>query len=54
VPTYTFFCKDCKKSFTTIMTLAEYDKGKFTCPKCKGRKVQQQAAAFYAVTAKKS
>jgi putative FmdB family regulatory protein len=54
VPTYNFYCKECKKSFTLPMALAEYEKGKFACPKCKSKKVEQQMAAFFAVTAKKS
>ena len=54
MPAYTFYCKECKKSFTRTMPLAEYEKGKFSCPKCKSRKIEQQVAAFFAVTAKKS
>ena len=54
MPTYNFYCRECKKSFTLSMALAEYGKGKFACPKCKSKKVDQQMAAFFAVTAKKS
>jgi putative FmdB family regulatory protein len=54
MPTYEYVCKACKKTFTTIMTLAEYEKGQAACPKCKSKKVEQKAAAFYAVTSKKS
>jgi putative FmdB family regulatory protein len=54
MPTYEYFCKECKKTFTTIMTLAEYDKAQVACPKCKSKKVEQKAATFYAVTSKKS
>jgi putative FmdB family regulatory protein len=54
MPTYSFVCKECKKSFTRLMTLAEYEKGRFTCPKCNSRKVEQTLAAFFAVSAKKS
>jgi putative FmdB family regulatory protein len=54
VPIYSFHCKECKKSFTLTMPLAEYEKGKFACPKCKSRKVEQRVAAFFAVSAKKS
>jgi putative FmdB family regulatory protein len=54
VPIYNFHCKECKKSFTLTMALAEYERGKFVCPKCKSKKVEQQMAAFFAVTAKKS
>ena len=54
MPTYSFVCKNCKKSFTKSMTLAEYDKGRFICPKCNSKKVEQQVAAFFAVSPKKS
>ena len=54
MPTYTFVCKDCKKSFTQMMTLADYEKSKVACPKCSSKKVEQKVAAFFAVSAKKS
>lgn len=54
MPSYEFYCKGCKKTFTVILTLAEYEKGNFTCPKCKGKKVEQKPATFFAVTSKKS
>ncbi len=54
MPSYEFVCKECKKPFTVTMTLQEYDKGHITCPKCKSKKVEQKAAAFFAVTSKKS
>jgi putative FmdB family regulatory protein len=49
-----FFCKACKKAFSKILTLAEYEKDKFKCPKCHGNKVEQRLSPFYAVTSKKS
>ncbi len=54
MPSYAFVCKECKKSFSLTMTLAEYDKGKVSCPSCKSKRVEQKPAAFYAVSAKKS
>ncbi len=54
MPNYEYVCKDCKKLFTIIMTLHEYEKGHVICPKCKSKKVEQKAAAFFAVTSKKS
>jgi len=54
MPSYEYLCKECKKTFTIVMTLAEYEKGSVACPKCKSKKVEQQAAAFFAVTSKKS
>ena len=54
MPIYEFICKECNKRFSQIMTIAEYEKGRITCPKCKSKKVEQKYAAFFAVTSKKS
>ncbi len=54
MPNYEYVCKECKKSFSIILTLAEYSKGNVVCPKCKSKKVEQKPVAFFAVTAKKS
>ena len=54
MPSYEFFCKECKKSFQRVMTLAEYEKGGIACPQCKSKKVEQKPAAFFAMSAKKS
>lgn len=54
MPHYEFYCEGCKKPFELILTLDAYDKRKFKCPKCGGKKVRQEAAAFFAVTSKKS
>jgi putative FmdB family regulatory protein len=54
MPRYEFYCEDCKKPFGLILTLAEYEKGKVKCPKCGKEHVHQEAAAFFAVTSKKS
>jgi putative FmdB family regulatory protein len=54
MPQYEYFCKDCQKTFSKIMTLAEYDKADVLCPHCGGKNVDQRLAAFFAVTSKKS
>ncbi len=54
MPSYEYFCKECKKTFTVVMTLSEYDKARVACPKCKSKKVEQKPAAFFAVSARKS
>ena len=54
MPTYSFVCKECRKSFTLTIPLSEYERKKFACPKCKSKKVEQTLANFFAVTAKKS
>lgn len=54
MPTYEYACKECKKTFTLMMTIEGHDKARVACPKCKSRKVEQQLAGFFAVTSKKS
>ena len=54
MPTYSYSCKECKKSFTHQMTITEYERGRVVCPKCNSKKVEQKVAAFFAVSAKKS
>jgi len=54
MPRYEFYCEDCNKRFESILSLAEYEKGNVKCPKCGGKHVHQELAAFFAVTSKKS
>ena len=54
MPRYEYYCEECKKPFDITLTLEEYEKGKVTCPQCDSNKVHQSAAAFFAVTSKKS
>jgi len=53
MPVYDYICHDCNKSFEQILTLQEHEKT-VTCPYCGSKHVEQEAAAFYAVTGKKS
>jgi putative FmdB family regulatory protein len=54
MPQYEFSCRKCAKVFTVFLTLAEYEKGKFACPHCKSKNVEQRPSTFQAVTSKKS
>jgi putative FmdB family regulatory protein len=54
MPYYEYLCQACNKKFSLALTVAEHDKGKMKCPKCGSLKIEQQWAAFYATTSKKS
>ncbi len=54
MPTYEFYCEECNKSFIVILSISEYEEEKYNCPKCKGKKLQQQISSFQTVTSKKS
>ena len=54
MPQYEYLCLACNKRFSLVLTLDEHEKGKVKCAKCGSTKVEQQWAAFYATTSKKS
>jgi putative FmdB family regulatory protein len=54
MPRYDYYCEHCKKPFELVLTLEEHDKSTVKCPKCHGKNVHQEFAAFFAVTSKKS
>jgi hypothetical protein len=45
---------DCHKTFEQVLTVHEHDQEQIRCPECGGKNIEQRAAAFYAVTSKKS
>jgi len=54
MPHYEFFCRDCKRLFSKILSLVDYDAGQVVCPKCGSTNVEQRRSAFSAITSKKS
>jgi putative FmdB family regulatory protein len=54
MPTYEFVCQKCKKRFSLLLSVSEYEKKKIKCPKCKSTRVQQQITSFQTITSKKS
>jgi putative FmdB family regulatory protein len=54
MPTYEYQCQACKHEFALIQSFREHEKGKVTCPKCKGKKVKQVISIFTAKTSRKS
>jgi putative FmdB family regulatory protein len=54
MPQYDYVCNDCHKTFEQALTLDEHDHQLVKCPKCGSKNVEQEAAAFFAVTSKKS
>jgi putative FmdB family regulatory protein len=54
MPTYEFLCGKCKKKFSLLMSVSEYEKSKTRCPKCKSSDVKQRISSFQTITSKKS
>lgn len=53
MPRYEFFCHNCKKLFSKILSLADYEDGDVLCPQCGSNEVEQCRSAFSPVTSKK-
>jgi len=54
MPLYDYFCDDCKKPFTIVLTLAEQERSNIQCPKCKSKNVHQEISECTVVTSRKS
>ena len=54
MPTYEFKCDKCNNEYTLRLSLKEYEKKKYACPKCKSKKVTQQISSFQTITSSKS
>jgi putative FmdB family regulatory protein len=54
MPHYVFVCRDCNKEFERTLHISELGKTPVKCPNCGSQKTEQKAAAFAAVTSKKS
>jgi putative FmdB family regulatory protein len=54
MPRYEFFCHNCKKLFSKILSLVDYEEGEILCPHCSSKEVEQCWSAFNAITSKKS
>jgi putative FmdB family regulatory protein len=54
MPTYEFRCSKCGEQFERVMTVAEREKARPACPKCKGRKLEPVFGGFFAKTSRKS
>ena len=54
MPRYDFFCLNCKKLFSRILSLVDCGEGEVLCPHCGSQEVEQCRSAFSAITSKKS
>jgi putative FmdB family regulatory protein len=54
MPRYEFFCRNCKKLFSRILSLVDYEEGGVLCPHCGSESVEQCWSAFNAITSKKT
>ncbi|MBP1597735.1 MAG: Zinc ribbon domain [Acidobacteria bacterium] len=57
MPIYSFECSKCGHKFDQTLSLAEFEKKeakKFSCPKCRSKKVEQLMVGCTVQTSKKS
>ena len=46
MPHFEFFCHDCKKLFSKILSLVDYEEGEVLCPNCGSKNVEQRWSPF--------
>ena len=46
MPHYEFFCHACKKSFSKVLSLVDYEEGDVLCPHSGSKEVEQCWSAF--------
>ena len=54
MPVYDFLCEKCNRSFSVTLSISEYERKAFRCPKCKSKRVKQQITPFQTKTSRKS
>lgn len=54
MPTYSYQCQACRKSFTVHLTMSDHDTARAKCPHCGARKARQLFGSFGVKTSKKS
>jgi hypothetical protein len=54
MPRYEFFCHNCKKLFSIVLSLVDYEQGGILCLHSGGEEVEHCWSAFNAITSKKS
>ena len=54
MPQYEYLCHCCRKAFSKILTVQEYEEGEVACPDCGSKDVEQTLTAFFAVGSRKS
>jgi len=54
MPHYEFFCHACKKAFSKVLSLVDYEEGEVLCPHCGSKEVEQRWSPFSALTSKRA
>ncbi len=54
MPSYEFYCAQCKKEVTMTLTMGERERGEYKCPSCAGKKLQPLMGTFFSKTSRKA
>jgi putative FmdB family regulatory protein len=55
MPSYDYYCSDCKKEFTVLLTMTEHEKGPApACTHCGSKNVVPECGSATVITSKKS
>ena len=54
MPHCEFFCHNCKRLFSKMLSLVDCEEGEVSCPHCGSKEVEQRWSAFSTITSRKS
>ena len=54
MPAYDFRCAKCGKNVTLMISVADYERKSYKCPKCGSKKLDRRISSVQVQTSKKS
>jgi len=54
MPAYDFRCGKCSKNVTLMLSVSDYERKAFKCPKCGSKKLDRRISSVQVQTSKKS
>ncbi len=54
MPHYEFYCEKCEKEVTLTLSIAERERGAYTCPACRGKALRPAAGHIFLPDVEKS
>lgn len=54
MPHYEFYCEKCEKDVTLTLSIAERERGTYTCPGCGGKALRPLMGTFFSQTSRKA
>jgi putative FmdB family regulatory protein len=54
MPLYEFYCEQCQREITVVLSMSDRERGAARCPQCGGAQLRPLVSPVFAQTARKS